>query len=715
MPKGNVPKSTFEAWKRTTYEKPNLMVLKLFQRDFKLSDGDLSRIAVAGKVFSKDATREQRRFQRDVINIYNKIFQKDKMQPLKEGEMDESLVGVYQVASGNPGLMALKAFQEAFNLSDDKLRKMVTEGQIFEKDATPEQKRFQRDAYNIYNKIFTKDKMQSLSEKDKVDPLASTYQIAREVKDPGTLKTEEQQEAAKRATEGILDQPAFQEQQLQPAVQQATTPGGVVRQSLKGLIDPLIGQMEEKVEIPEGATAEQKKAIGEENKAIAERNRQKGVLAKGGKEAFDIVADIAQQGAPPLAPFGGAPGGPAVSAYDALINLIRPGRTGAQSVAAAVAPQATRAGTTIGSTAGTLLGGPVGGAIGSALGALGGYGAQKGLEWLGKPEGELAGLGRLIGGTRPGFFGGGQRGLAGLVSGEDPRSSLATLFGLTRGKAPGGKIGRIRQALGGGLRGVGEFLQKPGAASQLRNILSIAEALPEFGRQLYGLGGQLGINRMLGGLGRRLGILGPETATQQIPTVGGTTVAGAALPQALQFAVPALQQQAAQFLGRPVPAQDVVRGLDQQMQASLAPQMAQQNILESELRGRRQAVELQRAGQQADVVLQGALNKLRATQQQQRFQTALGRQRLSAAEAAQRARIGAQRGLLSAAEVLSGQQMRFEPPIERIPRQPGLAEGLGIAAGALQEATTPYVQQSIQEAFTRPVTTKSAAERKIIK
>ena len=599
----------------------------------------------------------------------------------------------------NPTLSVLKLFKRDMGLSDDELRRIITEGNVYKKGMSKADKKFQRDVYNIYKNIFKPEKMRPLQKEQENDPLANLYRIAKETQDPTTLKTEQQQEAIKETAQALLQGLAYEQQQIPQTETQAaagqTTPqtgGDVVTQAVGNLVGALTQEETEipEVDIPKGATAEQVKKIRDE---AAEKQRQANIVRQGARRLFQTGADIFQQGAPPVERFGGPTGSKLISDYDRLVNLIKPGRTKTQNILAAIAPKGAELGSTIGSGIGQFAGGPLGGLIGAAGGALGGLGIGKGLQYLSRPGSEFESIRNLLAGEKQGIFSPGGRGLADLISGQERRSKLGSLFGLIGPKKPTTRTGRLRQTLGEGVRGIGEFIGEPGRAQQLRNILQIGEALGSIGEDL-------GINQYARGLAERLGIVSPR---RYYPVGGYNNFAGQSIPSALQFIVPEMQRQTSAFYGNPIPAQDVVRRVDAQMRGALAPQIAKQEIAGSRIRGRGQELQARQAAQQIDAETRAALNRLRAQQQGQQFQQKVAAQNLQAREALQRAQIEAQRSRLGAAAAVSGQQPLLQPPLERIPRQPGLEAGLYATGEALQQEAQPILREQVKQWFSKPV------------
>lgn len=621
-----------------------------------------------------------------------------------------------------------KNFRQKWKLSDKELLNVISNN--------PQSKREQQ-AYDDYLKTFEGKKFTDISKSMREDPefkdLADLYDRAKEFRDVETLKSKEQQEAIAETSQKLLDEPAYEVVSPEPvkaqraAEKEVTTPGGIVAEQVGRLGEKLSPIAERKLRDREEKEKESIKKkykdlyeayedifpgeLGKSGPKLFERKAQEEIdavrtkyakirvasreIGKAGGELLGMGAEAYRRGAPPVERFGTPGQSEMLDRYDALVNMLRPERTTPQSIAAALAPYGTQAGATLGRTIGTLTGTPLGPAVGGTVGSLLGLGAQEIARRYGQPDPEFAQLGRFLSGTPAGYLQSGTRGLAGLIAGEDPRSTLRKGFGLFR-QRPTGRISKLRQALGGGVRGLGQFIGAPGRAQQLRNILATGEAL-------YGLGEELGINPYVRRLGERLGLVSPEQYGTRLRGGTGMGIAGAALPSALQFAVPELQQQAARFYGRPVPAEEVVQGLDQQMLAALGPQIAAQDIKESEIRGKKEALKLKKAGLKVDKATQEALSKLQGMQQQQKFQRAQRRQGLAAREMVARAKVGAQRGRLSAAELLSGQQVARPLPLERVQPQPGLPEGLDIAASKLQQATTPYIQQSISDILRKPV------------
>jgi len=503
-----------------------------------------------------------------------------------------------------------------------------------------------------------------------------------------TLKTPEQEEAVRSQIEGLLGQPAYRD------VQQGATPraGGTQagpQPASTVIADQLRNLIGQAAPPPPGEPGDTDDGAAKEGQP-----QRPELLRPMAQELINIGQQAYERGAPETPRFGtGRPQSQTLRAYDELINRMRPERTTAQRAAAAVAPYGAQGGASIGQLIGTALGGPGFGTVaGGAAGALGGLGLGAALNKLSRPEPELAQLGRLLSGTRAGWLRGGTRGLAGLISGEDPRSTLRTGFGLFRRRAPQGRVGRLRQSLGSGVRTAGEWLGQPGRAEQIRTGLEIGEAA-------MGLGRELGLDKLLArgarGLGQRLGIF-PQTPQQYTPQ---GDLAGMAINPVLAGFVPALQQQAERYMGRQLPAEMFTRGLDAQMLAAIGPQLARQEIKQSAIRGKRQALAQRKAGIEVNRATQEALSRLTGQQQEQAFGRAVRREGLRGREMVERARMQAQRNQLAQAEALSGQQVKLQMPLERIPQQPGVPEALMATGSALQQATTPFVQSRIMQAL----------------
>jgi len=600
-------------------------------------------------------------------------------------------------------LGTLKKFKEFYNVTNKELERIITQGPATDPSVEKIRREFEAAVFDDFNKYFTSGNMATLSPKMKDNPLAQLYNKLQAIKDPTTMKTPAQAEGVQELSETLQDEPAYKVVTPQPeqtGAQETSVlrpPAEVIGEQVTGLGKSLIPKLQEalankeKSEVKAAKTKEEKEAIKQK---YARQKEIASVVGQTGGQLVGMGAEAYQRGAPPIAPFGTPGQSELLNKYDALINMMRPERTGFQKTLAALSPYGTQAGSALGQAIGQLSGGPLGQAIGGTAGSLLGLGAQELAKRYGQPEPEFAKLGRFLSGTRPGFFSGGKRGLAGLIAGEDPRSTLQIGYDLLRGRPGRGRTGRLRSALGGGVRRLGEFIGSPGQAQQLRNILQI-------GQGLYDVGEELGINPIKS-LGRKLGLVGPEQQ-MTMPQPGGYNIAAAALPSALEFIVPTLQRQAEQFYGHPVPPQDIVQGLDEQLLAAAGPQIVAQNIRESELAGKRQALNLKKAGVKVDRATQQALNKLKKQQQQQKFQRTAQRQDLAERENLERAKMQAKRGRLSAVEAASGQQVIMQQPLERATRQPGLPEGLDIAAQQLQQATTPFVQHTISEALRKPV------------
>ena len=439
---------------------------------------------------------------------------------------------------------------------------------------------------------------------------------------------------------------------------------------------------------------------------VAEIERRKqlfNTLYPGVQDIVENIGDAYQQGAPPVERFGTPSSNELLNAYDDLVNVVRPERTQAQRGMAAFAPYAAKTGGTLGTTLGSLIGGPgFGSALGGGIGSALGLALKDRLEKGGQPDPELASIGKLISGTPTGYFKSGKPGLAGLISGEDTRSTLRTLGGLRRRPGPIGKIGDIRRSVGSGVKSFGNWLSEPGRAQQIRSGIEGAQAL-------YGLTGELGINSLVGSglsrLGRALGILSPDAGNLQS---GGTgqDIARLALPSALDFAVPELQRQASQFYRRPVSAQRVTRGLDQQLLGAIGSQMAGQNIRSSQLQGQKEALMARKDASRVDKEMQQVLNMIKAQQQNQAFTRNVRRQNFNAREMFERAKINARRNKLAKMELLSGQPIVNPLPLERAQTPAGIPEALNFIANETQKATGPFVQSRLSDIFKRPVKLK---------
>jgi len=580
-----------------------------------------------------------------------------------------------------------KDWRAKHKLNDDELRNVINND--------PKTKREIR-AHNDYLKTF-EGKTFEPAKRVIGDQGVDLFNQAVSMRRQETLKTPEQEEAVRSQIEGLLDQPAYRDVQLgqRPGAepQAGITPAGPqpASQVVADQLRNLIGQATPPPTPPDEPRDPDKPAAKED-----QPTQQPELIRPIAQELINIGQQAYERGAPEIPRFGvGRPQSPRLRAYDELINRMRPERTTAQRAAAALAPYGTQGGASLGQIIGTALGGPgLGTVAGGAAGALGGLGLGTALSRLSRPEPELAKLGRLISGTRAGWLRGGTRGLAGLISGEDPRSTLRTGFGLFRRRAPQGRVGRLRQRLGSGVRTAGEWLGQPGRAEQIRSGLEIGEAAIDLGREL-GLGRLLG--RGARGLGQRLGIFPQEP--QYTPQ---GDLAGMAINPVLAGFVPALQQQAERYMGRPLPAEMFARGLDAQMLAAIGPQLASQEIKQSAIRGKRQALAQRKAGIEVNRATQEALSRLTGQQQEQAFGRAVRREGLRGREMVERARMQAQRNQLAQAEALSGQQVRLQMPLERIPQQPGAAEALMATAGAVQQATTPFVQSRIMQALNQP-------------
>ena len=620
----------------------------------------------------------------------------------------------------------LKSFMHFYNLNNKRLERIITQGPATDPSVEKDMRDYEAAVFEDFNKYFTPENMITLSKGTK-GPMAGIYNKLKEARNTTTLKTAQQAEAVKELSRDILDKPAYRDvtmgAQQQPAQQQLAQQQPAQQQV--GPRQPLdvIGEQIGNIirEIPSGGAQQPatRTADGLTQSLAAQLQRREQPKKKGGvkftrgqqqrisPETMEAATTAGgellgsgmqayRQGAPPVERFGaGQPQSPALAAYDELINRIRPERTTAQRAAAAFAPYGTQTGATLGGLAGTALGGPgLGSAIGGGVGALAGLGLEAALSRAGKPDPELSALGKLIGGAPAGWLRSGQRGLAGLISGEDPRSSLRTGFGLFRGRGPTGRMSGLRRSIGGGLRGVGDWLSQPGRAQQIRGALATGEAA-------YGLGEELGINRAIRSLGERLGILSPQVGVSGQYYPGGSLAAQSINPVIQQFA-PVLQQQASKFMGREIPAEMVTRGLTQEMLGTMVPQLAKQELKKSETRSRRQALEQRKQALSADASIQAAINQLKGQQQQETFGRNIRQQELQGREMVERSRMQAARNQLSKLEALSGQQVQLQMPIERVAQQPGVPEALMATGGMVQQAITPYVQSQITQALNQP-------------
>ena len=626
----------------------------------------------------------------------------------------------------------LFSFLAHYALGHNDLQRMIDKGPNGEKEGQ---------AFTEFNKNFTTTNMAPPTDKDKGKFFGKYYNKIKDIRDTDTLKSSEQQEAIKKRTQQRLKQPAYVEKQLgeeelstpQVSTARPTDDASIIQSKLEDAINLIqgpkaqTGYTKEEQAINKkasdiirkgGTLTKEDKVILDKAKALTPRGRKEaaakskervGALKTGGKELLDIAAQAYRGGAPQTERFGQPTESGLLGAYDDLINSIKPDRTRGQNVAAALAPYGTQAGTAIGGTLGTLLGGPVvGKTLGGAGGALAGLAAGKGLEAFGKPESEFSKLQELLSGTDAGYFQGGKRGLADLISGgEDKRSSLQRLPGSLKGgagllydafspfgdfssitrslrnrKAPS-RMEKFRKSVGKGVKGIGDFIGAPGRAQQLRNLLSTGEAGYNLGKQLGLWGGQ-------------------QPGGGRLPGTG-QNIAAQALPGVLEYLAPALQAQTERFRGGPVPPQVALAGVDQQLQGALGPQMARQNIRESQIRSKRQALNMQRQALNIDTQTQGALNQLQDVQQQQRFQGAVRRQGQSSQESTSRAITDAQRAAIEDIEMINNIQVQRPQPLERLPRQPGFGDALQAVAPMIQQGTAPYVQQSIQDAFNQPI------------
>lgn len=652
---------------------------------------------MAKKNNSEKKQRNRKKFEK-IVKGLKKDFDKAKKENIAAGGTGtfadvaiKSLNRASEELDNTVTLEDFKEFRKKWGLSDKELLNVVSNNPTTDR----EQK-----AYADYLSKFSDKQFGRLDAKSKKDPNAKFYNKATGFRDTSTLQTEKQQEATSLLAQDLLGQPAFQEVQQGAAGQTQPT----VLRSARDVIGEQAGRLgeilgpriketfsdQEKAEIAAAETPEEVDAIKQK---YERRKEVASALGQAGGQLAGIGAEAYRRGVPPVERFGTPGQSELLNQYDALINMVRPDRTRSQAALAALSPYGTQAGSTLGSAIGTIAGGPLGSAIGGTAGSLLGLGAGELARRYGQPDSEFSKIGRFLSGSQPGIFRSGERGLAGIIAGEDPRSGLRTGFGLFRKKAPEGKIGRLRGILGQGIRGLGKFIGSTGRAQQLRNIL-------EIGQVLYGLGKQLGIVKP-----KKESIVGNLMSDYREPT--GYDIASAALPGALQFAVPELQKLASRSQGRPVLAQQAVGNLDQELLASITPQIASQNIRASELAGKRKALGLKIAGVKVDKETQRALNELKKQQQQKKFQRATKRQDLTSREAVARSKIQAQRNKLAALEALAGQQTVIQPQLERVPQRPGIAEGLGIAAQELQRATTPFVQQSITEALRKPINVQS--------
>jgi len=564
----------------------------------------------------------------------------------------------------------------------------------------------ERKAQVDYRKLIRGKKFAPISKFKKDVKLRKEYEDASNLSNTTTAKTTEQQEANKAAIESLLNTPAYTNQQVinTRIPSGPLDPSTVIRKQFsnlgkEGMARALYSMARDKnKEINAAKTLVEKQKINQ--KYAEQANRLKTIYPEI-QNLISTATQTYQRGAPPVKKFGKPTSSDLLTAYDKVVNALTPERTRAQRFMAASAPYSTQAGASLGSILGTLGGGPLGGAVGGSVGSLLGLGTGGLLEQYSQPQSRvqtmLNQLGKKISGTPAGYFRGGTRGLAGIISGtEDPRSTWQNLFGSAPSTPPpSGRIGALRSALGRRVQQGGEFLSQPNSAEGIRSGIETLQAL-------YGLTGELGINEFVGNqigrLGRKIGVFGPEVNMSEIPNISNQ-IAASAIPTALQFGVPELQRQAAEFFGRPVPVQDVTQGLDQQIMAALAPNMAQQNIQSSRIIGKKEALRMKKAALKVDRQTQAALNKLNAQQKVSQFQQATQRQDLMNREMIARAKMNAQRNRISAAEVLSGQNMRVLPPIERIQPQPGIPEALNVLASQVQQNINPILQSKISQSL----------------
>lgn len=639
-------------------------------------------------------------------------------------------------AKGPVNLETLQKAAEVFNLTPDDVARIYAGdlhvGKGYDKYTNDKETAFK----NFLDKRFGTNvtDFQQIQEGQENNPFATLYRLMSS--SSGSNVTKEQEQAAQKLNKIVQEVNPYQINAMQagsPAALQGSpqvgsalpTAGQLATSQSQALLQELVNRFSaqtppEPVEFtpqkyPEGATDAQRTEIDKVNKGekaridtlnanaqkdFTLRQRRNEAISQGLSQVGGHAISALSQGPEGIPTFGdpNAPG--ALGSYSRLVNAIRPERTGFQNFASSISRAAPAATSAALGQAGQYAFGPLGGTVGALAGSGLGYLGQLGLQKFAQPAPEFSPIGDLLAGRQRGIFDPGTRGLAGLISGETPTSQLGSLFGLLSPRAANTRFGRLRQSLGGGVRNVGRFIGAPGRAGQLGSILQAAQLLPQFGQDVYNIGEGLGINSILRGIGRRLGIINQDPYANISGLSSGESMAAGVLPSAYQFLVPGLQQEANRFLGRNVPAMDIVGNLDQQAIAALGPQIASQNITASKIAGKSQQLGLKQRTQAATGAAQNIANQLAAQRQNQQFERAVKTGTLKNVEEVERARMMAERNRLSAQEIASGRPSIIQPQLESVKALSGLPEFLAGVAQPVQQFTAPLVLEAVKQKLT---------------
>jgi len=698
--------------KRITGQASMLSLINL-QKNLGLSAYDIGRIVRGEPNTRKGLSKEQREKEKAAKEYIDFRFGKassfsDYMPKEYKGT---ELADIYKTLSGKEQSTGKVTIDDLINLKKnlgltDQDLERIARGDLKTDSRFPKE---QRDnevaAKNYIDSLRSKSlsDFEDVSEKYKNHGLSNLYNLIAGKSSGSTVSQEQAQAAqelqeAQRGTQGFDVVNPGQSQQAQQSSMMPTGTGDIITQQSQQLINELASRIpsygqEAEIEIPKGATKDERRKIITQNKEIKKRNaevqRRGEILSQGFQQLTPQVINAIQQGEEPIAQFGNpnAPG--MLGTYDRFVNLVRPERTAGQRFLSGASRLATPTGTTIGQVAGNIVGGPLGGALGGLAGSLLGAAGQYGLNKLAQPKSEFYNIGTGLAGEAPGYFSAGTRGLAGLISGEQPVSKLGALFG--GASQPAGRIGRLRGALGSGVRTAGRFLQQPGSASQLRNILSA-------GKAIYDLGNELGLGEKARWIAEKLGLVSRRPGLNA--SLGGQNMAASILPSAYAWMVPELQRQSRGYLGYSPPAQALLSGIDEEMLAALTPQIVEQELTGSKIRSKAQSLAAQQRAQQAAAPIQQAAETLQQQQQQQRFARKAQMGGLRGAGETERAKLAAQRRNIAIDEIQSGQPLRIYPGLQPVPAYGSTPEVLEAVGSGLSAIGQPLLQEQVRRSFT---------------